>query len=113
MDNKICEQLKIMVENLKFLRLNTQKEDGKAFTQQDVADVIGVKYQSYQAYEGYNRNYFQWTYKVHKYSRQYSRYNGDKIRVLILYRAFLFKLIVRKSGAVLKHLSYRKATCYQ
>ena len=51
MNKKICEQLKIMAENIKFLRLNTQKEDGKVWTQQDVADAIGVRYQSYQAYE--------------------------------------------------------------
>ena len=51
MEKKIYKQLKTLSETLCYLRAHTQKKDGKPWTQQDVAEAIGVRYQSYQAYE--------------------------------------------------------------
>ncbi|MBQ3235506.1 MAG: helix-turn-helix domain-containing protein [Clostridia bacterium] len=51
MKAKVDEQLKNLSKTLCELRENTLKEDGKSFTQRDVADMLGITYQSYQAYE--------------------------------------------------------------
>ena len=51
MEAKINIQLKTLSKRLCELRENTLKEDGKCLTQQDVANMLGVRYQSYQAYE--------------------------------------------------------------
>ena len=51
MKTKIEKQLRTLSKTLCELRENTLKEDGKCFTQSDVADMLGITYQSYQAYE--------------------------------------------------------------
>ena len=51
MENKINEQLQQLGKELQFLREKMPLKNGKAWTQQDVADELGVRYQSYQAYE--------------------------------------------------------------
>ena len=51
MKTKIEKQLRTVSKTLCELRENTLKEDGKCFTQSDVADMLGITYQSYQAYE--------------------------------------------------------------
>ena len=51
MKAKIEKQLKSLSKTLCELRENTMKVDGKPFTQRDVAEMLGITYQSYQAYE--------------------------------------------------------------
>lgn len=51
MDKKINEQLSILSANLYELRTKTLKNDGKPWTQSDIASKLGITYQSYQAYE--------------------------------------------------------------
>lgn len=51
MEKKIEKQLKTLSKRLCELRENTLKEDGKCFTQSDIANMLGIRYQSYQAYE--------------------------------------------------------------
>ncbi|MBO5926656.1 MAG: helix-turn-helix transcriptional regulator [Clostridia bacterium] len=51
MDNKINKQLKTLSKTLCELRERTLKPDGKSWTQRDVASMLGIQYQSYQAYE--------------------------------------------------------------
>ena len=51
MNDKIDKQLKVFSKTLCELRENTLKENGKCFTQSDVAEMLGITYQSYQAYE--------------------------------------------------------------
>ena len=51
MEAKIKVQLKIMAKRLCELREGTIKENGNSLTQQDIANMLGIRYQSYQAYE--------------------------------------------------------------
>lgn len=51
MEDKINKQLKILSNELQELRKSLPLKNGKQWTQQDVADALGIKYQSYQAYE--------------------------------------------------------------
>lgn len=51
MEDKIKKQLKTFAKTLCELRETTLKPDGRCYTQQEIADKIGVRYQSYQAYE--------------------------------------------------------------
>lgn len=51
MEKKINKQLKILGSKLQYLRENLPLKRGKQWTQQDVADELGIRYQSYQAYE--------------------------------------------------------------
>ncbi len=51
MEEKINEQLKNLSKTLCNLRENFFKEDGSRFTQREIAQMLGVTYQSYQAYE--------------------------------------------------------------
>lgn len=51
MEEKILRQLKNLSETLCELRENSFKEDGKRYTQQDIASLLNISYQSYQAYE--------------------------------------------------------------
>lgn len=51
MNKKIEKQLKTLSKTLCELRENTFKDGGKCYTQRDVALLLGITYQSYQAYE--------------------------------------------------------------
>lgn len=51
MEDKINKQLKILSNELQELRKSLPLKNGKQWTQQDIADALGIKYQSYQAYE--------------------------------------------------------------
>lgn len=51
MSRKIDEQLKYLGKELQELRSRMPLKNGKPWTQQDVADELGITYQSYQAYE--------------------------------------------------------------
>lgn len=51
MNKKILKQLNFLKKTLPELRATLPPKNGKAWTQQDVADVLGIRYQSYQAYE--------------------------------------------------------------
>lgn len=51
MEKKIKEQLNKLPDILYDLRMTTLKENGEPRTQGEVADILGITYQSYQAYE--------------------------------------------------------------
>ncbi len=51
MEKKVLEQLKNLGGELQELRNRMPLKNGKPWTQQDVADELGITYQSYQAYE--------------------------------------------------------------
>ncbi len=51
MDKVIEKQLKTLAKTLRDLRENTENKDGKCWTQRDVASMLQITYQSYQAYE--------------------------------------------------------------
>lgn len=51
MEEKINKQLKTLSKILFELRESSIKDDGKCLTQKEVAEMLGVRYQSYQAYE--------------------------------------------------------------
>jgi transcriptional regulator with XRE-family HTH domain len=51
MDKAIEKQLKTLAKTLRDLRENTTNKDGKCWTQRDVASMLQITYQSYQAYE--------------------------------------------------------------
>ena len=51
MEKKVLEQLKNLGGELQELRNRMPYKNGKPWTQQDVADELGITYQSYQAYE--------------------------------------------------------------
>ncbi|MBR1983518.1 MAG: helix-turn-helix transcriptional regulator [Clostridia bacterium] len=51
MDKKIDKQLKNLGRELQYLREHLPLKRGKQWTQQDVANELGIRYQSYQAYE--------------------------------------------------------------
>ena len=50
-DKTIDKQLKTLAKTLRDLRENTTNQDGKCWTQRDVASMLQITYQSYQAYE--------------------------------------------------------------
>ena len=51
MNEKILKQLNFLKKTLPELRSSLPHKNGKPWTQQDVADKLGIRYQSYQAYE--------------------------------------------------------------
>ena len=51
MERKIKKQIETLHKTLCELRASMQHRNGKPWTQQDVADLLGIRYQSYQAYE--------------------------------------------------------------
>lgn len=51
MDKEVQKQLKTLAKTLRELRENTVNKDGKCWTQRDVALMLQITYQSYQAYE--------------------------------------------------------------
>ena len=51
MKSEICKQLEHLGKELQELRSRMPLKNGKAWTQQDIANELGITYQSYQAYE--------------------------------------------------------------
>ena len=51
MNEEILKQLNFLKKTLPELRASLRHNNGKIWTQQDVANKLGIRYQSYQAYE--------------------------------------------------------------